>query len=171
MNRASPWPSDYMKTALTMHSACRTYTASSMLMRSRWQMSVSTFAHVPLLLSSTTDGMERTICIRFIDYRSLTGLLDAVASRVGSFVWLLWPLGRLALLGFHVRSPPCWCAAMFLPVSGWLILVSCLALIICVSLCFSIVYRFYSGKLNRYYPVRRPRRLHIELRFTSYCIY
>lgn len=139
MNSASPWPGDYMKTVLTIHAAWRTYTANSMLMWTRWQMSVSTVAHVPLLLSSTTDGMGVTICIRFIDSRSLTGLLDAVASCVGSFVWLLWPLGRLALLVFHVRSPPCWCAAKFLPVSGWLILVACLALIICISSCFSIL--------------------------------
>ena len=66
--------------------------------------------------------MGRTICIRFIDYRSLTGLLDAVALRVGSFVRLLWPLGRLALLGFHVRSPPCWLIIVLLSGSDYLYL-------------------------------------------------
>ena len=32
-------------------------------------------------------------------------------------------------------------------------------------------YRIYSGKGNRYYPVLRPRRLHIALPIALYCLY
>ena len=46
------------------------------------------------------------IVVLFFDRRLLTVLLDAVAFRVGFFVWRLLPLGHFVFLGIYVCSLP-----------------------------------------------------------------